>query len=273
MGAETAWLQGPRDPALFTDCAASVQASSQTLSPSERDSAFPSLGCTSARDPVLHRGPPSLSQPGVMGGARKSANFPHGRGQQLEPPSHLSFCLEVWRLPGDQGARHWDEKAMSRGQQTQLGSGRPWSSAEPAHGHPPSDLMGKKRKSAGVLLSITQHTPFSFQSLPLHRAGLAGPLFPAPLSAPPQTTQVEPAAGAHLGDAADDVGVPSSIVLLISAEDLHFPAFQNVDLPPWGRGEGLRDGPTPGSPDFLFLTPLPGAGGSRSSAGGTDAET
>lgn len=65
---------------------------------------------------------------------------------------------------------------------------------------------------------------------------------------------MEPAAGAHLRDAADNVGVPSSIVLLIPAEDLHLPAFQNVDLPSWGRGEGLRAGPTPGSPDFLNPT-------------------
>lgn len=36
--------------------------------------------------------------------------------------------------------------------------------------------------------------------------------------------------GAHLGDAADDVGVLPGIVFLIPAEDLHLPAFQEVDL-------------------------------------------
>ena len=66
-------------------------------------------------------------------------------GQQLESLSYPSFCLEVWWLPGDQGATHWDEKATSQGQQTQLGLGRPWSSAEPAHGHLPSDLKGGKK--------------------------------------------------------------------------------------------------------------------------------
>lgn len=37
-------------------------------------------------------------------------------------------------------------------------------------------------------------------------------------------------AGTHLGDAADDVWVLPCVVLLVSAEDLHLPTFQYVDL-------------------------------------------
>lgn len=67
-------------------------------------------------------------------------------------------------------------------------------------------------------------------------------------------------ADADLGDAADDVRVLSGIVFLIPAEDLHLPAFQDVDLQQRGRGQRLRAQPTPAAP----ARPSP-AEGSRSS--------
>lgn len=59
-------------------------------------------------------------------------------------------------------------------------------------------------------------------------------------------------ADAHLGDAADDVRVLAGIVFLIPAEDLHLPAFQDMDLRQWERGGGLRAWPIPAGPSPTF---------------------
>lgn len=75
-------------------------------------------------------------------------------------------------------------------------------------------------------------------------------------------------ADAHLGDAADDVRVLAGIVFLIPAEDLHLPAFQDMDLRQWERGGDSE----PGLSQLALALPSP-AEGSRSSGGGISAKT